>query len=139
MSLSVMSTKRSHVRFNNQLCSYDSLFHQTARSNTATTIATNQHVSMHIGVCKIRLRIPDSQSLKAKRRVVKSLIAKLKNRFNIAIAEVDALNAHQFAVLAAVSVSNDSAHLNKLISHVVNFVEANVDAELMDYETEFFF
>ena len=94
---------------------------------------------MHIGVCKIRLRIPDSQSLKAKRRVVKSLIAKLKNRFNIAIAEVDALDAHQFAVLAAVSVSNDSAHLNKLISHVVNFVEANVDAELMDYETEFFF
>ncbi len=94
---------------------------------------------MHIGVCKIRLRIPDSQSLKAKRRVVKSLIAKLKNRFNIAIAEVEALDAHQLAVLAAVSVSNDSAHLNKLISHVVNFVEANVDAELMDYETEFFF
>ncbi len=94
---------------------------------------------MHIGVCKIRLRIPDSQSLKAKRRVVKSLIAKLKNRFNIAIAEVEALDTHQFAVLAAVSVSNDSAHLNKLISHVVNFVEANVDAELMDYETEFFF
>ncbi len=94
---------------------------------------------MHIGVCKIRLRIPDSQSLKAKRRVVKSLIAKLKNRFNIAVAEVEALDAHQLAVLAAVSVSNDSAHLNKLISHVVNFVEANVDAELIDYETEFFF
>lgn len=94
---------------------------------------------MHIGVCKIRLRIPDSQSLKAKRRVIKSLIAKLKNRFNIAIAEVEALDAHQFAVLAAVSVSNDRAHLNKLISHVVNFVETNVDAELMDYETEFFF
>ena len=94
---------------------------------------------MHIGVCKIQLRIPDSQSLKAKRRVVKSLIAKLKNRFNIAIAEVEALDAHQFAVLAAVAVSNDSAHLNKLISHVVNFVETNVDAELTDYETEFFF
>ena len=94
---------------------------------------------MHIGVCKIRLRIPDSQSLKAKRRVIKSLIAKLKNRFNIAIAEVEALDAHQFAVLAAVSVSNDRAHLNKLISHVVNFIETNVDADLIDYETEFFF
>ncbi len=94
---------------------------------------------MHIGVCKIRLRIPDSQSLKAKRRIVKSLIAKLKNRFNIAIAEIEALDTHQFAVLAAVSVSNDNAHLHKLISHVVNFVEANVEAELIDYETEFFF
>lgn len=94
---------------------------------------------MHIGVCKIRLRIPDSHSLKAKRRVVKSLIARLKNRFNIAVAEVEALDAHQVAILAAVSVSNDIVHLNKIISHVVTFVEANIDAELVDYETEFFF
>ena len=94
---------------------------------------------MHIGVCKIRLRIPDSHSLKAKRRVVKSLIARLKNRFNIAIAEVEALEAHQVAILAAVSVSNDIVHLNKIISHVVTFIEANIDAELVDYETEFFF
>ena len=94
---------------------------------------------MHIGVCKIRLRIPESHSLKAKRRVVKSLIARLKNRFNIAIAEVEALEAHQFAILAAVSVSNDAGHLNKVISRLVTFVEKNVDAELVDYETDFFF
>lgn len=94
---------------------------------------------MHIGVCKIRLRIPESHSLKAKRRVVKSLIARLKNRFNIAIAEVEALEAHQFAILAAVSVSNDAVHLNKVISHLITFVETNVEAELVDYETEFFF
>jgi uncharacterized protein YlxP (DUF503 family) len=94
---------------------------------------------MHIGVCKIWLRIPESHSLKTKRRVIKSLIARLKNRFNIAIAEVEALNAHEAAVLAAVSVSNDAAHLNKLISHVITFIETNVDAELVDYKTEFFF
>ena len=94
---------------------------------------------MHIGVCKIWLRIPQSHSLKTKRRVIKSLIARLKNRFNIAIAEVEALNTHEAAVLAAVSVSNDVAHLNKLISHVITFIEANVDAELVDYKTEFFF
>ena len=94
---------------------------------------------MHIGVCKIQLRIPESQSLKAKRRVIKSLVNRLKNRFNVAVAEVEALEAHQFAVLAAVSVSNDAAHLHKIISHVITFVETNVDAELVDYETEFFF
>lgn len=94
---------------------------------------------MHIGVCKIWLRIPQSHSLKTKRRVIKSLIARLKNRFNIAIAEVEALNTHEAAVLAAVSVSNDVAHLNTLISHVITFIEANVDAELVDYKTEFFF
>ena len=94
---------------------------------------------MHIGVCKIQLRISESRSLKAKRRVIKSLVNRLKNRFNVAVAEVEALDAHQFAVLAAVSVSNDAAHVNKIISHVITFVETNVDAELVDYETEFFF
>ena len=94
---------------------------------------------MHIGVCKIQLRIPESQSLKAKRRVIKSLVNRLKNRFNVAVAEVEALDAHQFAVLAAVSVSNDAAHLHKIISHVITFVETNADAELVNYETEFFF
>lgn len=94
---------------------------------------------MHIGVCKIWLRIPQCRSLKAKRSVIKSLIARLKNRFNIAIAEVEALDTHETAVLAAVSVSNDAAHLNGLISHLITFIEANVDAELVNYKTEFFF
>ena len=94
---------------------------------------------MHIGVCKIWLHIPESHSLKTKRRVIKSLIARLKNRFNIAVAEVDALDVHQSAVLAAVSVSNDTAYLNSLISRVINFIETNAGAELVDYETEFFF
>ncbi len=54
---------------------------------------------MHIGVCKIKLYLPESQSLKDKRRVLKSLIARLKNRFNVAIAEVEAQDIHQSAVL----------------------------------------
>lgn len=94
---------------------------------------------MHIGVCKLHLRIPESRSLKAKRRVVKSLIARLKNRFNVAVAEVEALDAHQSAGLAAVAVSNDAAHLNGLLARVVSFIETHPDAELVDYETEFFF
>lgn len=94
---------------------------------------------MHIGVCKIWLHIPESRSLKTKRRVIKSLVVRLKNRFNIAIAEVDVLDAHQSAVLAAVSVSNDAAYLNSLISRVITFIETNTGAELVDYKTEFFF
>lgn len=94
---------------------------------------------MHIGVCKLYLRIPESRSLKAKRRVIKSLITRLKNRFNVAVAEVAALDAHQSAVLAAVSVSNDAAYLNRLLARVVTFIETHTDAELVDYETDFFF
>jgi uncharacterized protein YlxP (DUF503 family) len=91
---------------------------------------------MRVGICKIWLRVPESHSLKEKRKVVKSIIDRSKNRFNIAIAEVDALDAHQQAVLGIVSVSNDSRHLHRLLSNVVNFIEDTYLAELMDYEIE---
>jgi uncharacterized protein YlxP (DUF503 family) len=91
---------------------------------------------MHIGVCKIWLTIPDSHSLKQKRRVIKSITDRLKNRFNIAVAEVDALDRHQQAVLGVVSVSNDTKHLNRVLSYVVNFVEDTLLAELTDYQIE---
>ena len=94
---------------------------------------------MHVGVCTIWLTIPDSHSLKQKRRVIKSITGRLKNRFNIAVAEVDALDVHQQAVLGVVSVSNDTRHLNRVLSYVVNFVEDTLLAELTDYEIEILF
>lgn len=91
---------------------------------------------MRVGVCRIVLRIQENQSLKQKRQVVKSIVDRVKNRFNVAIAEVDALDSHQTAVLGAVTVSNDSRHVNRILSHVVNFVEDTGSAELTDYEIE---
>lgn len=94
---------------------------------------------MHVGICKAFLTISESHSLKQKRRVVKSIIARLKNQFNVAVGEVDALDVHQRAVLGIVSVSNDSAHLNRVLSKAINFIETNGLAELTDYEIEFIF
>ena len=91
---------------------------------------------MRVGVCRIFLRIPENQSLKQKRQVVKSIIDRVKNRFNVAIAEVDALNSHQTVVLGAVTVSNDSRHVNRVLSHVVSYIEDAASAELTDYEIE---
>ena len=91
---------------------------------------------MHIGICTIWLRISESHSLKQKRQIVKSVTDQLKNRFNIAVAEVDALDAHQQAVLGVVSISNNSRHLNRSLSYVVNFIEETCLAELTDYEIE---
>ena len=91
---------------------------------------------MRVGVCRIFLRIPENQSLKQKRQVVKSIIDRVKNRFNVAIAEVDALDSHQTAILGAVTVSNDARHVNRVLSHVVNFIEDTVAAELIDYDIE---
>lgn len=91
---------------------------------------------MHIGVCTICLTIPDSHSLKQKRQVVKSITDRLKNRFNVAVAEVDLLDRHQQAVLGVVSVSNDTKHLNRVLSYAVNFIEDTLLAELTDYQIE---
>ena len=91
---------------------------------------------MRVGICRIFLRIPENQSLKQKRQVVKSIIDRVKNRFKVAIAEVDALDSHETAVLGAVTLSNDARHVNRVLSHVVNFVEDNASAELIDYDIE---
>ena len=91
---------------------------------------------MRVGICRIFLRIPENQSLKQKRQVVKSIIDRVKKRFNVAIAEVDALNSHQTAVFGAVTVSNDSRHVNRVLSHVVSYIEDTAPAELIDYEIE---
>ena len=94
---------------------------------------------MHVGVCTIWLTISESQSLKQKRQVVKSIIDRSKNRFNIAIAEVDARDSHQRAVLGIASISNDSRHINRILSYVVDFIEETYLAELTDYEIEILF
>jgi uncharacterized protein YlxP (DUF503 family) len=54
---------------------------------------------MNVGVCKIRLHLPENTSLKEKRRVLKSITTQLKNRFNISVAEVDDHDLWQKAVL----------------------------------------
>ncbi|MDE0087038.1 MAG: DUF503 domain-containing protein [Candidatus Poribacteria bacterium] len=94
---------------------------------------------MHIGVCKIKLYLPESQSLKEKRRVIKSIIARLKNRFNVAIAEIEAQDVHQSAVLGAVTVANEVKFVDKILAQCVKFIEENSSVVLIDYETEFFF
>ena len=86
--------------------------------------------------CNLEVNISGSSSLKDKRRVIKSLKDRLKNNFNLAIAEVGALDEWQRAEIAIVTVSNDIRHANSLISKAVNFVESNVNVELIDYEIE---
>ena len=91
---------------------------------------------MHVGVCIINLRILESRSLKDKRRAIKSVIDRVKNRFNVSIAEVGLQNAYQSAVIGVVSVSSDQHHLNKVLSYVVTFVEKMHLVGLVDYKIE---
>ena len=91
---------------------------------------------MRIGVCTAYLLIPESQSLKDKRRVIKSLLAQLGNRFNIAVSEIGDLDIPKRSVIGIVSISNDSRHLNQMLCKVVGFIEKMNLAILIDYEID---
>jgi uncharacterized protein YlxP (DUF503 family) len=91
---------------------------------------------MTVGCCKIELRIPGSDSLKAKRRVVKSVKERVQARFNVGIAEVERLDDWQRATLGVVTVSNDSRLVDATLSKVVSWIELSGDVQVVDYEIE---
>ncbi len=92
---------------------------------------------MKVGVCRVQLRIPENESLKGKRRVLKSLTSRASNKFNISIAEVEDQELWQLATVGFSCVGNDASHVNEMMSKVVNFIGySRGDAELVDYEIE---
>ncbi|MBI2952971.1 MAG: DUF503 domain-containing protein [Chloroflexi bacterium] len=92
---------------------------------------------MFIGACKVRLRLPENHSLKGKRHVLKSVMTRVRNEFDVAIAEVGSHDLWQIAELGICCVSNDAEHAMEVISRTVGYIErSRIDAELIDYETE---
>jgi uncharacterized protein YlxP (DUF503 family) len=92
---------------------------------------------MVIGLCTIELHLPASNSLKDKRSVLKSAMRRIRNEFNVSVAEVDDQDLWRSAVLGVVTVSNDRAYVHGLLTKVVNWIERNrLDAELVDYQIE---
>lgn len=87
---------------------------------------------MIIGSCKVYLNVPFSHSLKEKRTVVKSIIDKVKHKFNVAIAEVEDQDVHQSIVIGLAVISNNSSHANSMLQTIVNYIEANTSANLLD-------
>jgi uncharacterized protein YlxP (DUF503 family) len=92
---------------------------------------------MHVGICRIRLRLPENLSLKGKRQVIKSITARVENKFNISVAEVDDNDSWQLATLGIACVSNDKRHTNEVLSRVVAFVNGGrFEVEVLDYAIE---
>ena len=71
-----------------------------------------------IGVLTLELRLENSHSLKDKRHVVKSLRDRLRNKFNVSVAEIDCQDLWQRAVVAAVTVSSDKVHAERVLQSV---------------------
>ncbi|MDP6618794.1 MAG: DUF503 domain-containing protein [Nitrospinota bacterium] len=91
---------------------------------------------MVIGVCTIELRIHGGRSLKEKRRVLRSVKDRIRNRFNVSIAEVDYQDKWQRALLALAAVSNERNHVTGLLESALSAVESMGLAEIVDAEIE---
>jgi uncharacterized protein YlxP (DUF503 family) len=92
---------------------------------------------MTVGLCRVQLHLPENQSLKGKRRVIKSLISRIHNRFNVSVAEIDDHDRWQMATLGISCVSTSGQHAHQVLSNVVGFIRRErLDAELVDYEIE---
>ncbi len=78
---------------------------------------------MFVGAMLVHLQLPTSDSLKDKRRVVKSLIARLSAQFGVSVAEVGQLDARQNAELGVARVSNESHHADSVLDAVVRYIE----------------
>ncbi|NOZ00506.1 MAG: DUF503 domain-containing protein [Deltaproteobacteria bacterium] len=91
---------------------------------------------MVVGVCRIRLAIPENASLKGKRKVVKRVISRVRSTFNVAVAEIEDNDFHSTAVLGLVAVGNDHRFINSTLDKISNFIEELYLAEVEEFHFE---
>jgi uncharacterized protein len=92
---------------------------------------------MNVGVARVSLRIPENMDLKGKRQVLKSIISRVRNKFEVAVAEVDDNDSWQLAAIGICCISNNKRHSNQVLSKVVGFIEnSRFDVEILDYSIE---
>jgi uncharacterized protein len=92
---------------------------------------------MIIETLEIRLYASWVHSLKEKRMIVKSLNSKIRNLFNISIAEIKDQDIHQSIVLGLVCVAGNTALADSIMDHVISFIENNTEAEIISIKREF--
>lgn len=90
-----------------------------------------------IGFCEIELYLPGVSSLKEKRGIIKSMLTKMQNKFNIANAEVGKLDVWQSSTIAISTVSNSTTRCQQTIQKVIKWIESRYpDAVITSHNTE---
>lgn len=98
--------------------------------------AMKERFLMVIGVVKVYIHTTWVHSLKEKRMIVKSISSKVRNKYNVSIAEVDEQDKHQIIVLGFAGVAGDIAQADSIIDHVLNFIESNTEGEVYQIDRE---
>jgi len=89
-----------------------------------------------VGICRIVLSLPGNDSLKGKRAVVRRILERARNKFNVAAAEVADLDVHRKATLGFTVVSNDASHVHSMLDKLTAFVAGATEALVVDREIE---
>jgi uncharacterized protein len=93
---------------------------------------------MHTGSLKVKLILRQARSLKDKRQVVRSIMERLKNGFNVAVSEVEARDEPQYAVLGMATVADDAQTVRTTLQHMVDALKSHPVAEFVSAEMEDF-
>ena len=91
---------------------------------------------MVVGSLRVRLFIRESRSLKDKRQVLQSIKDRLKDRFNVSVAEVEAQEQRQLAVLGVAMVGNEGSHVRAALQQIVEMLRRHPVAEFIDSELQ---
>jgi hypothetical protein len=91
---------------------------------------------MVIGIGTISIRLPENNSLKGKRKIIKSILGKMKNSFNVSAAEVSENDVHRKSELGFSMVGNDTRYVNSKMDKLINMVDDSGLAELVDTQIE---
>ena len=91
---------------------------------------------MRIAVMSFRLRATWVDSLKKKRMIVKSLVAKLQNKFHVSAAEIDEQDTHKIIVIGVAAIVPHNAYADSLMEEISLFVEENCEAEILEEQRE---
>ena len=93
---------------------------------------------MVVIVGEVQLHLPESRSLKDKRQVLKSVKERVRNRFNVSVAETDYLDLWQRSTLAIAIVSTDVAHADDVLTKAVDFIESDGRVQILEVSVEQF-
>lgn len=87
---------------------------------------------MFLASLQIKLYAPWVHSLKEKRMIIRSLLAKLRNHFNVSVAEIDAQDVHQTIVIGIVTIVANRQLGDSALDKIINYVEEATEAEIID-------
>jgi uncharacterized protein len=91
---------------------------------------------MPVGLLTLELHIPDAQSLKDKRQVLRSLKDQLRREFNVAVAELDHQDTWQRSVIGVVTISNEEKHVAEVLQKVLDEADRILGSFLINQAVE---